>query len=436
MSSANPKLRGQESPQSNWYRYYPGFSERFARGALESARLGDGEWVLDPWNGSGTTTATATALGINVLGFDLNPVMALVAKARCLDEAEYSSLRPLASEILRQASKPSQAAEDDPLAAWLRPEAVSSIRSVEASIQRLLVDSRRYTTLKSLGVDDISDLAAFFYVGMFRMLRELLHPFVTSNPTWIKRAESGRSLLRPAPGKVRKVFKQHLANMILSAPAGPKSRARNERKIGVASSEKLPLEDQSIGHIISSPPYCTRIDYAVSTSPELALLGYNLETDFELLRRRLIGTPTVPSTVPEIPKDLGMSCLRFLEALNRHASKASSTYYYKNHLQYFLSIGNSLSEISRVLKPRGRCVLVVQDSYYKDLHNDLPTIFSEMAELRGLRERARTNFSLSWTMAGINPRANEYRNASSAIESVLILQRLDSARQRNVGQAV
>ena len=54
MTPENPKLRGRESSQSTWYRYYAGFSENFARSALQSARLGDGEWVLDPWNGSGT----------------------------------------------------------------------------------------------------------------------------------------------------------------------------------------------------------------------------------------------------------------------------------------------------------------------------------------------------------------------------------------------
>ena len=63
MISGNPRLRGRESPQSGWYRHYPGPSERFGRDALESAYLGDGEWVLDPWNGSPTTRAKLTSVG-------------------------------------------------------------------------------------------------------------------------------------------------------------------------------------------------------------------------------------------------------------------------------------------------------------------------------------------------------------------------------------
>jgi SAM-dependent methyltransferase len=431
MTLGNPKLRGCESPQSAWYRFYPGFSERFARSALQSGRLGNGACVLDPWNGSGTTTATATDLGINVRGYDLNPVMVVVAKARCLDAAEYSSLRPLASEVLRQAEKSFDPTNDDPLSGWLRPQSIAPIRGIEAAIQRLLVDNRRYTSLRDRGVNDISDLAAFFYVGMFRMLRELLHPFATTNPTWIKRANSTRSLVRPGANTIHKIFRRHLAEMFPSAATRVKSRARNERTICVASSEKLPLRDNSINQVIASPPYCTRIDYAVSTSPELALLGYGFDTDFDTLRRQLIGTPTVPSALPKIPKDLGVSCLRFLDALNLHTSKASSTYYYKNHVQYFRSIGNSISEISRVLKPCGKCVLVVQDSYYKDLHNDLPSIFTEMAELRGLQLRERNDFPLSRTMAGINPGAKEYRNTFSAIESVLVFEGRKATNKAN-----
>lgn len=57
MISGNPKLRRREGHQWGWYRYYPGFSERFVRDALESACPGDGEWVLNPWNGSPTRRA-------------------------------------------------------------------------------------------------------------------------------------------------------------------------------------------------------------------------------------------------------------------------------------------------------------------------------------------------------------------------------------------
>lgn len=424
LAIGNPKRRGLESFQSAWYRYYPGFSENFAHSVLSSAHLKTGQWILDPWNGSGTTTSQAISLGIDACGYDLNPVMVIVAKARALDTAEYPSLKPLLARLLDEVPKHFELSPDDPLSAWFLPRSVTAIRSVEAAIQRLLVDSEYYLPLKARGTGAISNLAAFFYVALFRALREFLRPFLTSNPTWVKRPTCRQARLRPHARAVRDAFRTEVNEMIPTPPKVPLTNTRRKMILGVASSERLPLCDASVDFVLASPPYCTRIDYAVATSVELALLGYSLDSDFDRLRRELIGSTTVPSAAPVVPSDLGETCLTFLDALSRHSSKASSTYYYKNHAQYFRSIASSLSEISRVLKRCGRCVLVVQDSYYKNLHNNLPQMFVEIADCRGLSLEEKHDFPLPRTMAGINPGANGYRRSFSATESVLVLSKL------------
>jgi SAM-dependent methyltransferase len=415
----NPKIRGGGSFSSTWYRFYPGFSESFARSALSSARLGEGDWVLDPWNGGGTTTSTSAALGLNVYGYDLNPVMIVVAKARCLDPAEYHSLKPLGGDLTRKARKSFEVSPDDPLLTWLVPNSVAAVRSIEAAIQRLLVDDGEYLSIRARGTDSVSDLAAFFYVALFRTLRVALRPFRTSNPTWLKRPGSGNARLRPTGELLRAMFKSEVAK-ILPQPVAAHEAPRSERILKVASSEKLPLPAGSISFVLGSPPYCTRIDYAMTTCAELSLLGFGRDSGFRDLRRELIGSATVPKVIPSTSAEWGGTCLGFLETLREHASKASATYYYKNHLQYFRSLSASIQEISRVLKPDGRCVLVVQDSYYKDLHNDLPLMLAEMATSRGLALEEKCDFPLSRTMAGINPRAKGYRVSFSATESVLV----------------
>jgi hypothetical protein len=344
-------------------------------------------------------------------------------EARCLEHSQYPSLKPLASEVLAKSTRQFDTDANDPLSVWLHPNSVEAVRAIEAAVQKLLVDHERYASLNDRGVDGISGFAAFFYVALFRTIRTILHPFLTSNPTWIRRPKSARFRLRPTRSTVREVFRSSLAEMIPRRTEKPDTSRRGENIIGVASSENLPLANESVSCILASPPYCTRIDYAVATSPELALLGYAFKSDFDALRRRLIGTSTVPAKTPEPSKNLGKPCLAFLDRLSRHSSKASATYYYKNHIQYFSSIAASLSEIRRVLRTGGRCILVVQDSFYKDLHNDLPAILSDMAAIRGLRPIGRTDFKLGRTLAGINPGAREYRKSFSAVESVLMFER-------------
>jgi hypothetical protein len=187
----------------------------------------------------------------------------------------------------------------------------------------------------------------------------------------------------------------------------------------VASSEHLPVRRGTIDFVLSSPPYCTRIDYGVATSPELAVLGFQVDTRLRELRARLIGTPTIHADTPEPSASWGNTCLALLERIRNHPSKAAKAYYYKTYAQYFAGMARSFSEMSRCLKAQARCVLVVQDSYFKDVHIDLATIFAEIALSASLTLRRQVDFPISRTFGSINSRSRSYRSASSATESVL-----------------
>ncbi|MEN0068403.1 MAG: DNA methyltransferase [Myxococcota bacterium] len=53
----------------------------------------NGAIVLDPWNGSGTTSLVASALGGKSIGVDLNPFASLIAAAKHIspDDAEAAA---------------------------------------------------------------------------------------------------------------------------------------------------------------------------------------------------------------------------------------------------------------------------------------------------------------------------------------------------------
>ena len=417
----NPKRESEaQTGRASWYPYYAGFSEQFARKLIISTGLIDSK-VSDPWNGSGTTTAAAAGMGHNAFGCDLNPVMVLAARARMLSKREKNSLIPLGAAIAKTALKTEIA--DDPLTTWFMPQAAMSIRALERSIQVNLVQKDyRFSWCTAEHVKGISDLAAFFYVALFRTTRTLLQRFDATNPTWIKKPSSPNARLRPSLTELHIAFAQQVQAMTLAIEGDSLSKD-NEVQISVGSSADIPLKDGTVDLVLSSPPYCTRIDYAVATQPELALLGYRIDQEFDDLRRQLIGTSTVPQTAPKQSHKWGQTCLGFLDRLSSHPSKASGGYYLKNHLQYFDSIYRSLGEISRTLKKNGACVLVVQDSYYKDVHNDVPRIIAEMAGNQSLALEREKPFQHQRTMAGVNPEVRKYRTKVDAIESVLCFQK-------------
>jgi hypothetical protein len=133
----------------------------------------------------------------------------------------------------------------------------------------------------------------------------------------------------------------------------------------------------------------------------------------------MIGTSTVRDRLPEEDPRWGPACHRFLDEVRNHHSKASRTYYLGTHLQYFHDIFPSLSELDLVLCQTGDCIIVVQDSYYKDIHNDLSTIIVEMASSIRWGLIGQQNFPVRLNIAWKNSRSHRYRPPHEAVESVL-----------------
>jgi hypothetical protein len=69
---------------------------------------------------------------------------------------------------------------------------------------------------------------------------------------------------------------------------------------------------------------------------------------------------------------------------------------------------------------KGTAAFVVQDSYYKDLHNDLPSIVMEILAQRGLRLSHRVDFTVRNPLRAIHTSGSAHRTAVHATESVLL----------------
>ncbi len=423
---AIPSPKRSRKLQGGWegfFPYYAGYPESFARAVLESARLPIGSVVLDPWNGSGTTTLTASRLGLAARGLDLNPVMVVVARARLLPPSEADHLKPLAAAVVSHTSDvTSPLCDDDPLLAWFDPATAAEVRALERSIGRTLLGESA-AAQGGVRLDQISGTTATFYVALFSACRRLVQQFMTSNPTWLRRPQAGEPKASVARLEVARHFKSNVAAMADALAAlGTQAEPPLERghpEILVADTASHSLQPQSVDFVLTSPPYCTRIDYTAATRIELAVLDPLVSIKARDLGRKMIGSTLVPVQELDPADDWGPTCLRFLERLRLHPSKASSGYYYKTHLDYFYKMSASVANLVAGLSPSGSAILVVQDSHYKEIHNDLPTIVGELAAAKGLVLRRREDFHLKRSMAGIHPHSRGYGRPAGAVEAVL-----------------
>lgn len=423
----SPKMPPRSGrPSSPGSQYYAGYSAPFVEDVINGMGLPDGSSVLDPWNGAGTTTWVAAGLGLDAVGIDINPALVVVGKARLLGREVFESLDTLAKDITEHAkSLDSGNGGVEPLELWFAPATARHLRQLDRSIQHVLVSSIEVIDLTMhAGLMGLSSLAAHFYVALFETVRSFLGAFATSNPTWIKSHSDGRRISVPAE-VVQRRFREAQQRLrrracegeVRDPPICPTGRA----DVRLGSSHATALQDASVDAIISSPPYCTRIDYAMLTRPELAVLGVGDGVQFRQLRESMIGTPTMVNKHPATEPALGASAAQFIMRVSNHNSKASGGYYRKYFLQYFSGMYASLMELKRVVKPGGLCTLVLQDSYYKEIHNDLALHLVEMAIGLGWAPSSRVDFAVNRTFAAVNPGSRTYRATFKTVESVVVL---------------
>lgn len=419
----NPKQNfyGTSKKEERIFPYYAGYSEQFAESIIKGLDLPIDSFVLDPWSGSGTTCVASYKMGHRSIGNDLNPTMTLVAKASFVSSIDVPSLIPLAHTIANSA-RTRTSLSADPLEQWFEPTTAARIRAIETEINKILVSEGKYRTLTDkAALEETSSLAAFFYVALFRTIRRFVTDFVGTNPTWIKTPKDPDQRKAIPNAHVKSSFLEEVGLLVQGDFFFARCNA-DQVKIQLADASKLGIEDNSVDAIITSPPYCTRIDYAVATSLELAILRLSSDS-FKMLRRSLTGTSTVEPSVESPRREWGETCLAFLENVKNHTSRASKTYYYKSHVQYYRSIYLALQESVRVCKKGADIVFVVQNSYYKDIYNDLAVAIVDMGLNLGLELHQRADFALNRSMSDRNLSSKKYAKTKRSQESVLIFKK-------------
>lgn len=400
------------------------YSPRFVESAFQKLSLGEKDWILDPWNGTGTTTSVAWRFGITAVGLDVNPVMVLIAKGRLLQHADIARLFEL-GKIIEQMERPTRfsATKADPLHDFFLERCVAFVREIERAL-RDHVGEQGNPESHDLGwVEHCHPLLACVYVAIFRSVRQLFSVFNTSNPTWFKKPASGNRT-----SFTWECLRKLIVDSIIDAlrmVEDDHSLSPNDApdvRVALCDSRQIQFQTQKVSLTMTSPPYCTRIDYAVATLPELMVLRVGKD-NFRQLRERMIGTPAINGHKGESETLVGSdTCTTLLETVSRHRSYAAARYYSKTFRQYFDGIFRSLQGIDRVTKSGGRAVIVVQDSSFKDVKIDLPLIYSEYFEYLGWLLIEQTEFRTR-TKGAIHRFAGRYRPAAKATESVLIFEK-------------
>lgn len=366
------------------YPYYAGFSEAFVEFMIDEIDVSQEDILLDPWNGSGTTTAVCARKGIASIGVDLNPVMKIVASVRATPSVTILAACDHAASLL----------------ASRRPEAASAPPFVYLG----------QLCRETIETADVSQHNTIIF-GFMSASRSALRQIRSRNPTWFSQRVTSNLVLDHK--FLHNEASQAFAAMTAWGNSHVDLAPKKEPELLTADWLTAPEADLVPTHIFTSPPYLTRIDYVMKTLPEVMLLKTIFPIDITSLRKKMLGSVLTDSVNPiefNFRSDTLNSVVKKIKA---HASKASSSYYYKFFFGYFRSLQESL-QLTSTRYPNLKTVsLVVQGSYYKEIFVDLPEIVDELMIDFGYRRTFRGENVSRNSMATINRRSKASKLASA-----------------------
>ena len=323
--------------------------------------------VLDPMAGSGTTLIAARRLRRKGMGFDRDPLSVLIAQSATHD-FDSDRLDGLRVRVLKQARNAIQTNEIyiDSVFEQLPEEDQTFIEYwfPKESQQQLL-------TLKQAIDGEIECPDKDFAWVVFSSLivaksAGASHALDISRSRPHKRLE--KPVVKPFDGWDRR-FKCAIKRL----PFLDDGRLDIESVVQLGDARALPVEEQTVDFVLTSPPYFNAIDYLRGHKFSLIWMGNTLEKLREL-RGTMVGTERGLWQLDGLPSSLEHHLDQAVEKGRRRAQVR----------RYLSDIYKVLGEIERVLKPGGLALLVVGSTIINEKRTDAEEIVSMLGESAGL----------------------------------------------------
>ena len=399
-----------------WTNFYAAFSSSFVTHALTVLQAGESDQILDPFCGSGTTLVAALKLGIPAIGVDLDPFSCLLSRAKISTQIDARKVRRLLRPSGRLHPLPTF---DDSATDLFDTDCLNYASSVISRVVRSTGGSPDLVLNKLLrdktGKYDSEVVAVTALCVGASKSANLVRG---SNPTWYRKGVTGEKDNIEALLSATK----HTGDRMVTDLESLRDTVgtRNIRIFNSDVTKGMPkLGKRPITHIVTSPPYLTRMDYVVKHLPHLLILGGMSKISIDHLRNRMIGTPRIVSK-GIFDRRWGPTCVSTLELIESHPSYASSNYYIWTYFQYFQSLFSSLMHIIDKLSTQATGLVVVQDSYYKDIHVPLSRVVVEMLTGLGCDAEVIRQESVRPKLQQLNPaHKHAKRNVKSSEDAVL-----------------
>ncbi len=301
--------------------------------------------ILDPMSGSGTTLALASNLGHKAIGFDKDPLAVLLSKVWCSVVDKVRAERTAANVRKRAEQRVQYMSLRDAYPAGADNETKRFVRYwFDAT-------NRKQLAALSLAISRVHDntLRPLLWCAFSRLI---VTKTVGASLAMDVSHSRPHKTYSQAPLRPLGCFEESVKKILDRLPSD-KEKKRIAALVEEGDARELPLSDNSVDLVITSPPYLNAIDYLRGHRLTLVWLGYSV-SELRTVRSSSIGSETSSPPFSEPHLEKALSKMGKIQALSTRDQGIAR--------RYIRDMDLVLRETRRVLKKTGRAVFVVGDS--------------------------------------------------------------------------
>jgi len=395
-----------DSSIHRWYRFVLAFPDRLVTEMCERFNAAQGDIVLDPFCGTGTTLVECQKMGLNAIGLEANPACVFASRVKITWDVDTAQLRVALQEIVERVRPIC-----DELTFSAQPLFVDAFNA-DNSKKRLLANSPEGQYFVSSGMLKRGWLSEIPFYKVLALLEEIkaleaegkikdalrlalvaILVETASNVSfgpeiYVSGHKDDVDVLGAFRDKVEMMISD-LETMQAAFPVGQSLVLSGDAR---ECARVLTQNDvQRVDFVITSPPYPTEKDYTRQTRLELVFLGYVYDTEsLQRIKRAMVRSHSKGiyksdsdgkwvANVPEV-----RAIADELRVKIRDKTYGFAKLYPRIIEEYFGGMYRHLRSLNETLISGGRCAYVVGDQRtYLQTHTPTGKILSILAEQIG-----------------------------------------------------
>jgi DNA modification methylase len=232
-------------PVHNWFYFKEGFSRDLVLMLAENFSFQQGDWILDPFCGVGTTALSCIEAGINSVNFDTHPLMLFVTrvKTQSYDEGE---LRLNLKKLLKIKFEIPEVSAPEFVSRFFPRRVMGDILFLREQIQEIEDEKTKN----------------FFLLCLVN---------TTMRCSYVVKDGAVVKIHKRAIPPIRRIFRRDAIRMLWGV--GKLGRKSCKTRVEFCDARELKLGDCSVDGVITSPPYLYKSEYLKACKIEGYLLG-------------------------------------------------------------------------------------------------------------------------------------------------------------------